>query len=200
MYTRIRLNKLLLVEGDHDKIFFEKLLEYLQISDIQVEQVGGKPNFGPIINLLVSDDRFHELETLAIIRDADNNPNGAFQSLKGALERANINAPSRPLDITSSMPKASIFILPDNLNEGELETLCINAVSSEPIYSCVDDYFDCIKNVTKQSHPNVAKAKIQAYLASKPDGSIHFARAAQKGYWPWGNDAFQEITNFLLQL
>lgn len=51
---RIKSNRILVVEGNHDKQFFEKLLDYMDFGtdDIQIIKTKGKDNFGPTIQLL----------------------------------------------------------------------------------------------------------------------------------------------------
>lgn len=198
--NKISSNNLLLVEGDHDKIIFSKLLEFLGLDDFQVVSANGKEAFSPLLRLIITDDRFNDLNAIGIIRDADNDFNGAFRSIQGAFRKASLTVPDRPLTFTESKPKNGIFIMPDNNTNGDLESLFLDSVVQEPVMECVDQYFDCLENLTGNEHPKPTKAKVQVYLASKPEGDLHLARAAQKDYWDWENEVFQNIKDFLLSM
>ncbi len=60
-------------------------------------------------------------------------------------------------------------------------------------------YLECL--ATQQlSIINLEKAKVQAFLASRPKFVAHVGEAANKGYWPWENTAFSALKKFLEEL
>jgi hypothetical protein len=87
-----------------------------------------------------------------------------------------------------------------------LETLCIQAVTSEPAladaWACVDQFFSCLhaRNVPVPADASLAKRQAQTYLATQPELKAFPGLAAYKEYWPWNNAVFEPIKQFLRDL
>jgi len=62
---------------------------------------------------------------------------------------------------------------------------------------CVDKYFECISKLGIEMPHNMSKAKVKAFLASRPEICPYLGVAALKGYWPFNNDVFNDIKEFL---
>ena len=86
--------KLLIVEGKDEKNIFEHWFERLGILDIQVLDIGGKDQLRNNLELLKSLSNFNTITHLAIIRDADQNEIGAFNSVCHALKSISLTPPS----------------------------------------------------------------------------------------------------------
>lgn len=192
-------SKLLIVEGPSDKMFFDKLLSRTDIAEVQVEHYGGTAQLGSFLRALTATPGFRQVTSLGLVRDADDNPQGAFDSLRNSLESAKLPIPSQPMTIQLGTPQVAALILPDHTRPGMLETLCIEAVANDPAASCVEAYLDCIvrSGITINNRP---KAFIQAFLASRPEAGLLLGQAAQRNYFPWESSAFDHIREFLQQL
>ncbi|MBC6472271.1 MAG: hypothetical protein GDA48_05205 [Hormoscilla sp. GM102CHS1] len=134
-------------------LFFNALLTHLHISDVQVEQYGGKDALGSYLKTLKVRSGYREVVSLGIARDADNSAHSAFQSVCGALNRAGLAVPSKSGEITLNSPQVIVMILPDNENPGMLEDLCLAAVSADPVLQCIDEYFKCVNNIAERQQP-----------------------------------------------
>ena len=200
MAIRISKNKLLLVEGNHEVQFFAKLLQSMQIDNIQVEPVGGQYNFKPSMEILPKLDNFDNVRAIGIIRDADDSFEDTFSSVQGALRDAGLPVPNQPLTLTGNRPQVAVFITPDNNNRGDLEELCLASVQDDPILECVERYFDCLRPIQGTDHPHISKARMQVFLAKEPDGDIHMGIASRRGIWDWNSQAFDEIKTFVRSL
>lgn len=200
MGKTITKTKLLLVEGNHEVQFFEKLLGSMPKTDIQVMEIGGKYQFNFQIQNLPRYDGYKSLESVGIVRDADESFSNTFSSVQNALERAGLPVPDQPMSLTVAKPRFSIYIIPDNINNGDLECLCMESVCDDPIIECVIQYFECLRDIEGRDHPHLSKAKVQVYLAKESDGDIHMGIAAQRDIWHWDNSAFEEIKNYLMTL
>jgi hypothetical protein len=141
-----RESSILIVEGKEDKFFFEALLKYLQITSIQVEPIGGKTQLARNLLELRGQAEFDTIvKTLAVVRDADDNPEGAFQSVCGALKNANLSVPTHHLQFTADLPQTGVLILPSITKMGALEDVCLAAIADNAILkSCVTEYFACV--------------------------------------------------------
>ncbi|MGQ9486802.1 MAG: DUF3226 domain-containing protein [Armatimonadota bacterium] len=67
---------------------------------------------------------------------------------------------------------------------------------------CVDRYFECLQQTQEDySAPrHMSKARAQVYLASLPRAGLRLGEAAQAGYLPWDDAAFDEVKTFLQQI
>ncbi|HAA26404.1 MAG TPA: hypothetical protein DCE56_00400 [Cyanobacteria bacterium UBA8553] len=189
--------KLLIGEGKEEVDFFTAFLTHLNISDIQVEQYGGKQGLKSYLRTLVVRPGYLDVVSLGITRDADNSAQSAFQSVCNCLNRASLPVPSQPREIVGDNPQVSVMILPDGQNTGMLEDLCLAAVVTDPVLQCVDDYFDCVYTTVGREPNNKAKARVHAWLSSQIEPDKRLGEAAKAGYWPWDSPGFDSLKQFL---
>ncbi len=84
----IKKEKLLLVEGEDEKSFFDSLLRYIKLNSIQTEVVGGNENFKNEIPKTAKAPGFKRVKKIAVIRDAEKEKAiNAFTSVKNILEK-----------------------------------------------------------------------------------------------------------------
>ena len=95
---------------------------------------------------------FSKVSSLGIVRDADEDPIAAFQSVCTAIKNADTEVkhiklipPKKPLEFSNSNPKIAIMIIPNINSPGRLEDICLKAVEDDPAISCVDDFFNCLQ-------------------------------------------------------
>src|SRR5947209_13243057 len=116
----VTLSKLLLVEGDTPMHFFEALLRDLGLhNDIEIRNFRGVGDFKTFLVNLADTDEFKRLIiSVGVVRDAEEKPaTAARAAVEYALTAAGLT-PTRTPPV-----RTSIFILPDNTNEGMIETL-----------------------------------------------------------------------------
>jgi hypothetical protein len=176
------------------------LLSQLNITDVQVLEYGGKPGLGRFLKTLPQISGYREITSLGITRDADDSARSAFQSICSGLRNARLPVPNKLGEITTTTPQISILILPDNQNNGMLEDVCLAALRSEPILSCIDDYFNCIYQKIGQNPKSLAKARIHAWLSAQIEPDKRLGQAAQAGYLPWNSPEFDRLKQFFLSL
>jgi len=189
----------LLVEGRDAQAFFCAFLEKMKIQDMQVHNFGGINELPGFLRGFVRIPDFADnVRSLGIVRDAEDNPRSAFQSVCSALERARLPLPSGPETPTTGRPYVSVLILPDSETPGMLETVCLRAVSSDPVMECVDEYFECVNQ--RGFHPRlIDKAKLQAFLASRPEQEL-LGHAIRNNSISWESEEFNHIKQFLSSL
>jgi hypothetical protein len=113
---------------------------------------------------------------------------------------ANLPVPKKPLEITNTQPRVSVFILPDSKTKGMLETICISSVKEDPAIECVNAYIKCLKDELKAPPKNIEKARMQAFLASRKKVPRMLGLAAKQNVWPWDSPVFENVKNFLNSL
>ncbi|MFH1859407.1 MAG: DUF3226 domain-containing protein [bacterium] len=200
--------KLLIVEGVEDERFFSVLLKCLQIADIKILPVGGKFRIHDNLRHLALHCDFSKVISLGIIRDADDNPSGAFDSVCTALEKAKLPVPQAPLIITEGDLRVGVMILPGKDCSGALEDLCLESVKTDAVIPCVNGYFECLAekgihvptDVASSANVAISKAKARVFLASRKDPEKRLGEAAEAGYWDLDSGVFDAIKQFLQAL
>lgn len=200
--VQITSRKLVVVEGKDDERFFGALLKQVGLTDVQCIALGGKDEMGKADRwrALKATPGFAEVAALAIVRDADDNPQGAFESIKDTLRNVNLPDPSAPFQIQQGTPRVCIIILPDAGAMGALEDLCLQAVAGEPAMECVEQFWECIQQREKHPPRKVSKAKLHAYLSSRKEPGRRLGEAAEAGDIPLDSQAFDNIRQVLQNL
>ena len=196
--------KLLLVEGKDEEVFFKVFLEKKNIKDIQIRSSGGKQQFQKLFPAIKKASGFDKVISLAIIHDADTDAERAFQSICSVLKNNGMETPDRISSFVSNSPKIGVFIIPDGKNEGKLESLCLSTVKSEDLIECIDSFMKCIEKNLKDSDykipKNIHKAKCRAFLSAMEADTPSLGIAAEKGYWNFDSEKLKPLLDFLKQL
>lgn len=194
---------LLVVEGRHDKAFFEVLLQKLDLHlKFQIIEMGGKDNLRNRLAAITLAPNFRQnIKVMGVIRDADDNSDSAFQSLCDHLRNIKLSVPSEPFTIAGGQPKTTIAILPSMSGSGGLEELCLTAFEDDPAMACVDQYFVCLREhkITIRD-TRLTKSRLATLIASKDVRDFQFSVAIQQGWWPWQSAVFNEVKVFLNQI
>lgn len=192
---------LLVVEGMDDARFLEALLESLGLRDCHLAIYEGKDSLAAFLAALKTLPRFAPIvERIGVVRDADDDPEGAFQSACKALEMNGFKVPAAPGSLTDQKPRVSIFLFPDCQRAGVLETLCLDSLANDPAIKCVQAYIECLISKGLPPPKSLDKAKLQAFLGSKPALKRLLGEAADAGYFPWDHAVFDPLKNFLRNL
>ena len=123
-----------------------------------------------------------KIKAIGIVRDADADAEGAFQSVCQALKSNGLPIPSCVLTPTPTTLKVVVLILPGNGSPGMLEDLCLDSVQNDPAIKCVEKYFECLENnkIELPAGCDISKSKVQAFLASRKDTDMHLGIACRK--------------------
>ena len=157
---------------------------------------------------LVRQTGFVNVESLGIIRDANSSADSAFQSVQGCLRNSDLPVPpslanrratgTNPADARKPLT-VSVFILPDNKSQGELETLLYRTLSRD-IVKCIDDFVECAKAATGVSPSKPDKARVAAYVAVQKREPHSLAVSARQGVWDFNHDELSSVGEFLQEL
>lgn len=198
MAVTINKKKVIVVEGKNEIKFFEALLEYMEIADYEIYDVKGKNNFKNEIPALVRTTGFSDVEVFAVIRDADNDANSAFESIKNILKKQGLKPPTKMNQFSraTDKPIVGIYIMPGNSDTGMLEDLCLRTVEKHPAMICVNSFINCVKELNEPPR-NLSKAKAQAFLAAMPEIVNSVGIGAKKGYWDFDSEKLNDLKSFL---
>jgi len=189
--------RLLVVEGKDECLFFQALLTKLKLPNIQIISYDGKAKLRDFIGALIVTPGYSDVTILGISRDADENPQTAYQSVMDALRRYNLALPEKPLMIAGDKPRIIVMILPDENTQGMLEDLCLRTVKNDNSMKCVDAFFNCLCAKHIPLPRNMSKAKVHAFLASRREADKRLGEAAQAGYWQFGSQSLKQAKDFL---
>ncbi|MCA6070253.1 MAG: hypothetical protein LE180_03980 [Endomicrobium sp.] len=209
----IEKTSILLVEGKDEVNFFDMLLKFLNIPNVQCIDVCGVDNFGNGFVTLSKQEKFRDVDKIAFIRDADKRAESALKSLKSSVRSANVRfiniddislANNNNVKDTNGV-RCGVYIMPDNQNSGMLEDLCIKYMKTDSICHCVEKYISCVrnnggKNGEKFEFENESKSIIFSYLSTKLADSPSIGLAARQNVFDFNNKCFDGIKNFLLKM
>lgn len=202
----IKSKRVLAVEGQDDENFFDALLRYVNITDFDIRQVGGKDQFRTKLHVLKNVSGFFKADGssfvthLAVIRDK--NSDDAFESVVGILKKEGFTPPKNHGQFSKDNPKVGVFIMPGRTVKGTmLEDLCLKTVENHPAMRCVEEFASCV-SALPTSPKNVSKAKAhifkaQVFLAAQPEIVDSVGVGAQKKYWDFDSPALNELKEFL---
>lgn len=193
-------DRIILVEGMDDALFFEAVLVELEIAakDVEVHHVQGYPNFEDYLKALAKAPvvTSGQLIKLCVIVDADGDAVIREEDIQQKLRAAGFSAPSAGAFQKSTGPEVGLFVLPDNSSPGELEDLFLEALKSdsrllEAISSL--DKFDPDAAWTKRS-----KRLIQIMLAlSEQALCAGIGRGLRNGAVPLPGAELDHLKDFL---
>lgn len=172
----------------------------------QVIDVGGKNQFKRQLGALTTRIRESSVGSVGVLRDADENATGAFQSVADALGAMGFAKPTSRGEVVASQPRVGVFVMPDGQSPGALEALCRQSVADSPAGLCVEEYMHCLTErdgweaTTRSSTAQKDKAFVHAYLASRRNPVVRTGEGALQGVWDLGHHAFRPVTGFLREL
>lgn len=185
----IKLGVQLLVEGKDQQNFFQAFIKHLSLEGIQIQDFGGVDDLPSFLKQFVKAPGFSIVRKIGIIRDAeDKSIDDVHKSIQSALENTD-----PPVD--NDLVK--VFILPDNKNEGMLETLLCKTFADTGENSCINSFLECIRKVLGNPVKRYDKARAHAFLATREEPHVSVGVAAQKGYWRFNHNAFADVRLFL---
>ena len=179
-----------------------EMIRRWNIGGIQVIEVGGKYKFQSKLDALLSHARSRglQLSAIGVMRDADNSPKGALQSVLNALRSVGLSAPISQGAFVPGDPSVGIFILPDGESQGSVEGLCWASVKDTPAAQCSTSYLKCLQDSEALKSRNPAKTLVHAYLAAQEDPYARVGEGALKGYWPFDHPVFDPLKRFVCRL
>jgi len=199
---KIEKENVLAVEGKDECNFFEALLKYERLEEVQIIDIGGKDKFRVEFSSFAQTENFYtKLKRIGFVRDADENAISAFQSICNVLKNCELPLPEKQNIIVNEKGiKLGVFIMPNNEQKGMLEDLCIQSVKEDDLTKYVDNFVDSYRaNITDERY-NLSKAYMLAFLSTRVPIINTLGIAALNDVWNFKNPCFDEIKSFLREL
>ena len=201
--TRIRSDRLLLVEGRDEVNLFDALMKHCLDAEpaVQVIDAGGKDRLPNNLRALSTAAAARpSLRAIGVVRDADDDAAGAFGSVCDHIRNVGYEPPAVHGEFSVATPSIGVFIVPDGEAPGAVETLCRRSRAGDDVSGCVDEYMKCLHEHEAMRSTNVDKTFAHAYLAAMGDPVARVGEGALQGVWDFGSPAFSELSGFLRRL
>ena len=188
----------LVVEGNDQRNFLRAFIELMSVTSVQIQNFGGVSELPGFLAALAVQPEFGErVERVGIVRDAETNADGAFESVRNSLRNAGLPEPKRPEEFSKGRPAVSVLILPGGGQSGMLETLVCKSFAGERVDRCIDEFFKCVGGAALAES---AKARAFAYLTTTQEPRHSVGVAALQGRWDLEHAAFAGVRQFLREL
>jgi hypothetical protein len=193
--------KFVFCEGGDDLAIIKGLASSIGLNELSIEPFLGKARLRDFLRDVQKRPEFttNMVTAVGIVRDADEDGDAAFQSVRDSLLANGFSAPNQSGEFASNGIKTGVLIVGPKEGKGMVEDLCLDSVSQCPEFPCVSHYFECIAQKSGRTSFS-SKARIRVWMASQKDFDIYVGKAAEKGYWPWENAVFDPMRKFLQQL
>ncbi len=193
--------KFVFCEGKDDLAVIQGVAVSIGLNDLNIEFFSGKDNLTHFLKAARLRPEFsrNQVSAVGIVRDADEDGQAAFQSVRAAMLANGFNAPEKSGGVAAGEILTGVMIIGPNDGKGMIEDLCLKSVSNLPEFPCVEDYFRCVSQKRGRADFS-AKAKVRAWLATQSDHDLRVGKAAEAGYWPWQSPAFEPLKVFLKKL
>ncbi|MCS6919336.1 MAG: hypothetical protein NZM28_06165 [Fimbriimonadales bacterium] len=170
------------------------------IDEVQIIEAQGKTRMPTRLRAIRAVEGFSKVQAIGVLRDADDNPQGAFESIRNALRDAALPYPARAGEIAQGVPATGVFIAPSASETGSLEDLCLQSLQHDKRMTCVRRFIQCVLKRQFSLH-QLSKVQMMAFLAvqeREPCASLGIA--AMRGAFDFTHPAFSSLKQFLQAL
>ena len=84
----------LLVEGNDQRNFLEAIRRHLSLDNLQIWSYGGGQDLREFLKGFVRIDGFDTVQSLGVVRDAEENAENSFRSVQGSLRDVGLTVPT----------------------------------------------------------------------------------------------------------
>lgn len=207
---KILKSYLLLCEGKDAERFLINYLESDTLAkdqrfsnEIQVLDFGGNENLSNFLMSLKNMDKFDQVTSLAIIRDAEKDYTRACQEVCGSLKKCGFVSPESCGSWIRNVNGLNVgyLLFPLDNNAGTLEDLCLRILSEKDykdILSSIDRFLSLMESSYGRSYRRKHKNTLHTYLSSSDDYvTMPLGLAASKGAFNWDSGEIEPLKNFL---
>ena len=192
-------DRVLVVEGHSDRVFYAEVLEAVgKHGQVYIHVLGGKQSKKIELEVLFTPTLLERKVAIAVVVDADDAPIETKQSLQILLSRLTGQAVIND-QWTRGTPKIGLMVVPGKDAKGEIETLVWQSWASNQANAgqkkCVEDFVACMRahDASAQSHD---KGLIGALLSIKNDDDPRLGPGARAKVFDLGSPKLQALRDF----
>ncbi len=193
-------DRVLIVEGYSDLLFYAELLEVLGKQDeVFIKPFNGKADLAVKLETFLTPQVLAAKRAIGVIVDADTSAANTASELTKLLTRL----ADQPVVLgawTKGKPRVGLFVTPDGNSDGEIETLVWQAWSADPANGqprkCIDEFVGCMTRAgLKAQSPH--KALVNALLAIRNDDDPRLGPGARAKVFDFNRPEFSPLKEFL---
>lgn len=201
---------LLLCEGKDAMLFLIQYLNSSALADdkrysdkIQVLDFGGNSNLKDYLNILKNMDKFDQVTSLAIIRDAEKNYEKACREVNKSLKTAGFRSleNSGIWEMDETGLHIGLILFPLNGSNGTLEDLCLNILLEEnnkDVLTSIETFLRLMESSYGRHYPRKHKNMLHTYLSSSNKYvTMQIGLASKAGAFDWTSDHLLPLKDFL---
>ncbi len=205
---------LLLCEGKDAERFLINYLESDALSqdrrfynEIQVLDFGGNDDLCNFLMNLKNMEKYDQVKSLAIIRDAEKNFAKACQEVNGALKKCGFIS-SKNCECGTWVSnfggiKVGFLLFPLNKDAGTLEDLCLRILSEKKgkdVLSAIDAFLALMESSFGRIYRRKHKNKLYTYLSSSNEYvTMPLGIASKAGAFDWESGELEPLKSFLTE-
>ena len=195
-----KVPNLVLVEGPDEFHFFRFLRPR---DDVQIHVYEGKSQLRLELQTIRAVEGYDQIKRVAIVRDADSDPNAAVQSVLAQWALAlGEDVPKVTSDQwfgDSQGRQWSVWIMPDPSTAGDLEALLWQAVDAGDHRACVEDLITCLDTCDPVPFGSKTKARLYSWLStqSEPLKELHAAFKSGRGLFNPAHPVFSRFATLI---
>ena len=176
MAIPVSSQRALLVEGPDDKHVAFQLCQRHGIP-LELSEIIDKGGIDKLLPSIENEVLVVSRTVLGIVVDADDKRDDHWHAITNRLRNVDVRAPRDPLpggviiEGNDDVPRVGIWIMPDNVSQGQLEDLVANMIPpSDVVWPLAQSYVDGIPKVhQKFAVQKTLRAKVHAWLATRED-------------------------------
>ena len=211
---RIKKDKLILCEGRDEENFLISWLNSDELStepgfssEIQVLNFEGNSDLSRQLEKYRKMDGFDSLTHLMIIRDAEQDSDGAVKSIQSALDNNGFQVPEKSCQWIYDKDNdlyISFLLFPacdENPTAGTLEDLCLKILAKSDAPACMEEVNIFLKRLETEQGKNFShkfKTQLHAYFAVSDDYvGMKIGEAANAKAFDWSSPELEPLKNFV---
>ncbi len=193
-------DRVLIVEGYSDLLFYAELLEALgRHGQVFIKHFNGRSDLATKLETFLTPQLLAAKQAFGIIVDADTNAHNTSSELTSLLTQL-AGAPIMAGAWTSGQPRIGLFVTPDGSSSGEIETLVWRAWSADPANGrpkgCIDEFVVCMTRAgLKAQSPD--KGLVSALLAIRHDEDPRLGPGARAKVFDFNRPEYSQLKEFL---
>jgi hypothetical protein len=212
MFDVIDCPKVILCEGAGDEAFLRHLIVVRQLPRFWItypnhagpQDPGGRDGFTARLKALRLYRGFDQVTDILVISDNDDSPTRNFQKVVELIEAApGYSAPRQTRVAAGRNPRVTIYMLPTDNVQGQLETLCLESCFERwpDVKRCLDAFITCNPHLAGWEQGNLERMKMRIMIASicsgNPNTSLTHAWSRPEAIIPLDHRCFNDLTDFL---
>jgi|GEM_PF-5313169 len=188
---------LILVEGDDDARFIDRLLKHCNLKDnTQVLEINGKSEFRFSIQLALKE---RIVQAICCIQDADDCPSDALHALRAAISNAGIAPPEEPCEIGIGPPSIAYLLLPLGDIPGCIESFLLPTVRqlTDEHRACIDTLYTCVQHDFEGRVAVWDESRLLVTMALWANGTRSVGLAAERNHFNLDHPILDPLKDFL---